>query len=153
VFDPIESIVGLSLDGLSPASGTVMGGGTVTIHGHNFVDGATVLFGSIPATMVQVLSSTTLTAVIPPHLAGVVNVSVSLGTPGCACRTKVLADAYTYVGLPVLPTTGVDPVSGIGGGLILAAFGGLLLAWTRVVRRWTNCAPHIHSVHPVRKLS
>jgi Tol biopolymer transport system component len=50
---------------LLPTSGAATGGTVVTIRGENFAPGATVTFGGVPATDVQVLSNTDLLVVTP----------------------------------------------------------------------------------------
>jgi len=63
---------------ISPASGTSNGGTSVTISGANFLSGATVMFGSLPATNVNVVNGTTITATTPADPSGgAVNVVVT----------------------------------------------------------------------------
>src|ERR1043165_3810344 len=62
---------------ISPTSGSTSGGTSVTITGTNFVSGATVSLGGSAATGVSVVSSTSITATIPAHAAGAVNVVVT----------------------------------------------------------------------------
>ena len=62
---------------ISPNSGSTNGGTAVTITGTNFISGATVTFGGTAATNVTVVSSTSITATTPAHVAGAVNVVVS----------------------------------------------------------------------------
>lgn len=77
---------------VSPSFGPELGGRTVTVSGTNFVAGAGVAFGGVPATGVNVLSATALTAVAPAHVTGVVDVVVTNagGSPGS------LASAFFY---------------------------------------------------------
>jgi hypothetical protein len=63
---------------LSHVSGPASGGTTVTILGNYFANVTEVLFGQVPATSVKVVSSNRITAVAPPHDAGLVD--VQLGT-------------------------------------------------------------------------
>jgi hypothetical protein len=65
------------LDSLSPTSGSITGGTSVTLTGTNFVNGATVLFGATPATSVTFNSATSITAVAPVHIEGTVSVTVT----------------------------------------------------------------------------
>ena len=67
-----------SVSAVSPRSGPGNGGQSVTISGTNFASGATVQFGSAPATSVQFSSSTELTATAPP---GTGTVDVTVTTP------------------------------------------------------------------------
>jgi Domain of unknown function (DUF1929)/IPT/TIG domain/Glyoxal oxidase N-terminus len=77
---------------MSPSSGPGSGGTNVTVTGTGFASGASVSFGGIAATNVNVVSSTSITATTPAHGAGSVNLVVqnSNGLSG------TLANAYTY---------------------------------------------------------
>ncbi len=77
---------------ISPTSGPSSGGTTVTILGSNFSAGAFVTIGSTPATNVNVLSATTLTAVTGQRSAGAADVVVSVGG-----RSGSLPGGFTYV--------------------------------------------------------
>jgi phosphatidylserine/phosphatidylglycerophosphate/cardiolipin synthase-like enzyme len=69
-------VVAPSISNVTPSSGTVSGGTTVTIAGSNFVSGAQVLVGGQQA-VVQNLTSTSITAVVPAaNAAGVSPVAV-----------------------------------------------------------------------------
>ena len=78
---------------IAPEEGPAAGGQTVIIRGSGFQTGATVKFGATPATSVVVINSTTISAVTPAHVAGVVNVTVQ--NPNLAIF--VLVNGYTYV--------------------------------------------------------
>ena len=97
---------------VSPASGSNLGGTTVTIHGKHFtVDGRSVvkkvLFGATAATNVKVKSAVTLT-VRAPRGTGTVNVRVV--TKG-GTSAAVKADRFVFKGaLPVV--TGLSPAYG-----------------------------------------
>ena len=93
---------------LSPTSGPAAGGTTVTISGTGFAVGATVTFGGTAATNVNVLGSTTLTAVAPAHASGSVNVVVT--NPGGQSATST--NGYSYAAAPAPTVTGVNPTSG-----------------------------------------
>ncbi|MDQ0872138.1 hypothetical protein QFZ77_000797 [Paenibacillus sp. V4I3] len=58
-------------------SGSPIGGETVTINGSKFRTGATVSFGAVSATNVQVISSTRITATVPSGNPGSVTVTVT----------------------------------------------------------------------------
>ena len=61
---------------VTPATGTHLGGTTVTIYGSNFTDVATVKFDGVVTTF-SLVNSTTITATTPVHTAtGVVDVEV-----------------------------------------------------------------------------
>ncbi|MCC6388181.1 MAG: IPT/TIG domain-containing protein [Dehalococcoidia bacterium] len=81
---------------VSPSSGPVAGGTTVTITGTNFVSGATsVSFGGAAGTSVTVSNSTSLTVVSPAHAGGQVDVVVTVG--GFSSATSALSK-FTYTG-------------------------------------------------------
>jgi hypothetical protein len=76
----------------------------VTLTGENFLGGAQVFFGGVPALSTTWVDPNTLRAVAPPHAEGTVDVSVV--NPGGA-PPATLASAVTY-----LPTGGRVPASG-----------------------------------------
>jgi alpha-tubulin suppressor-like RCC1 family protein len=82
---------------ISPGSGPAAGGTSVTITGGNFQPGAglttTVLFGSAPATNVQVLSATSISVSSPP---GNGTVMVTVTNPDT--QSVAVPAAFTYVG-------------------------------------------------------
>ncbi|MGA9673360.1 MAG: IPT/TIG domain-containing protein [Terracidiphilus sp.] len=94
-----------TVSSVSPNSGVVAGGTTVTITGTNFATGATVTFGSTAATNVVVVSSTSITATTPAGTVGAVTVTVTLNG-----QSGSLASGFTYIGQPTV--TGVSPNSG-----------------------------------------
>jgi hypothetical protein len=96
---------------VTPSSGSTDGGGTVTITGTVFLSGATVKFGSTAATNVVVVNATTVTATVPAHAAGAVDVVVTNADQGKA----TLAGGYTYGVVNPLPG-GKTPVTAPGGG-------------------------------------
>jgi large repetitive protein len=97
---------------VSPNSGPVAGGTSVTIFGTGLTGATAVMFGSTPATYTAV-SPTQLTAIAPPG-AGTVDVTVTTPT-GTSPVTAV--DQFTYV---VPPPTGYWEVASDGG---IFAFG------------------------------
>ncbi|MFA6037763.1 MAG: IPT/TIG domain-containing protein [Legionellales bacterium] len=97
--------------GLSPSSGPITAGTSVTITGSGFtglVGAAAVKFGATNASSYVVNSATQITAVAPAHVAGVVQVIVT-GTGG-ASPSNPPFDQYTYVAVPTI--TGISPTSG-----------------------------------------
>ncbi len=82
----------LALASISPATGDIAGGTTVTLSGGPFASGVTVTIGGSPATNVVVTSSSTIAAVTPAHGAGPADVSVSSGG-----QTVTLANGFTFV--------------------------------------------------------
>jgi hypothetical protein len=92
---------------ITPSSVLKTGGDSITISGSNFISGATVTFGGIPATSVTFVNSTTLTAVAPVQNAGTYDVVVT--NPGGQSTT--LANGITFTELPpgsfsITPNTG-----------------------------------------------
>ncbi len=85
---------GVTVSGITPNSGPPGGGTFVTIVGNGYSTSipTSVLFGSVPATEVNVLNGTTITAESPPG-AGAVNVTVD--TLGGQSATSA-ADVFTY---------------------------------------------------------
>ncbi len=81
--------------GIDPDSGPIAGGTAVTITGTDFITGATVTIGGNPATDIEVINSTTITATTPAGSAGardvVVTTSYGVGT---------LTDGFTYIAPP-----------------------------------------------------
>ena len=77
---------------VSPSSGSINGGTSVTINGTNFTSGATVTFGGNAATNVAFVSSTTLTGTTPAHNAGAVSVVVTNPNQ----QSGTLANGFTY---------------------------------------------------------
>jgi hypothetical protein len=109
---------------VSPISGPSTGSTTVTVNGSGFVAGATVSFGGVAATAVNVTSPSTLTAAAPPMAAGSAGtVDVTVTT---ANGTSVVsaADQFSYVlasnGFAVtLAATDANPA--VGGAATLTA--------------------------------
>jgi len=82
-----------TVSGVSPNSGSTVGGTTVIITGTNFAVGATVAFGSAAATNVVVVSGTEITATTPAGSAGAVTVTVT----NLGAQSGTLANGFTYV--------------------------------------------------------
>ncbi len=82
-----------SIRSLAPMSGETAGGSKITIAGTNFVPGMSASFGGVQATDVRVISSTRLTAIIPSHAVGPVD--IVLNTPDGQQVRK--AGVFTYV--------------------------------------------------------
>jgi len=86
---------GPELFSVTPATGSARGGELVTLSGAGFSDGATVLFGSLEGTDVQVLSSGALQVTTPPRIAGEVEVTVRNANG----REATLGHAFTFTPL------------------------------------------------------
>jgi sugar lactone lactonase YvrE len=94
-----EILLGVTVSAVSPSSGVIAGGTTVTITGTN-MDGATgVKFGTIAATNVSVTSDSSLTATSPAGT-GTVDITV---TTAVGTSATIAGDRFTYV--PALSTT------------------------------------------------
>lgn len=85
---------------ITPVTGAIAGGTSVTINGTNFVSGATVNFGSSPAAA-TFENDRRLIAVTSASSAGVVSVTVT--NPGG--RASTLANAFTFTGTTTTPIT------------------------------------------------
>ncbi|MEY3142913.1 MAG: hypothetical protein RLY21_1406, partial [Planctomycetota bacterium] len=95
-----------TISAVTPNQGPTAGGTTVIITGSGFFVPATVTIGGVAATSVQVLSSSTLTAVTPAGAAGSANVSVT--TPfGTVTNTGAFAYFAPPTIVSVSPTTGL----------------------------------------------
>jgi formylglycine-generating enzyme required for sulfatase activity len=89
-------VVPPTLSSVSPTSGPTTGGTTITLTGTNLTGATGVTVGGAPCTNVQVVNSTTVTAVTPPGTAGATNVAVT-GASG----TATLTAAFSYVSIQV----------------------------------------------------
>ncbi len=107
IAEQITTLTAPRLGSITPNSGDLSGGNTVTIVGSNFAEGVQVLFGTLAGT-VTLVSITELSVVVPAGLAtGAVNVTI-VNPSG---RSTVLENEYTYI--EEQPTIGqVIPVSG-----------------------------------------
>lgn len=120
----------LAVAASDPATGSTSGGTTVRISGANFATGATVTVGGAAATGVTVTSTTTLTATVPAHAAGTVDIVVT--NPNA--QTATLTGGFTYIACPtacMAHTTVADfstGTSGAGIAIVQTADGELSLA-------------------------
>jgi hypothetical protein len=81
-----------TVTGVSPNAGPTGGGTAVMISGTNFASGATLNFGGVAASNVNVVNSTTISAVTPAHAAGAVDVTVT----NMDGLSGTLASGYSY---------------------------------------------------------
>ncbi len=102
------------ITGISPATGHE--GTAVTISGVNFAGGSTVAFDGVPGTSVVVVNSTTITAIVPAHALGAVDVAV-VGPVRETLRTA----GFTYVA--ALAATGADASPLLLGSALLGVLG------------------------------
>jgi hypothetical protein len=100
----VTAIAAPTVTGLAPNQGPTAGGTTVTLAGTNFTTDAEVHFGTTPAPVVAVPSSSQLTVTAPAQAAGVVDVTV-----GNRSGTSTLggSDRFSYLAGPSV--TGVTP--------------------------------------------
>ncbi|MEU8822293.1 IPT/TIG domain-containing protein [Streptomyces sp. NPDC048636] len=108
------------LTSISPSQGSVNGGNTVTLTGSGFTGATAVTFGFQPAVSFTVVSSTQITAVVPPGSAGAVPVTVTTlgGTSGSVTYIYLAAPALTSVVPNQGPTAGGTTVTLTGSGLL-----------------------------------
>lgn len=84
-----------AISSISASSGPSRGGDTITITGSDFIAGGTeVHFGGVAATNVSIASSSQLTATVPAHAHGAVDVVVSTA----ASKASSAPFAFTYIG-------------------------------------------------------
>jgi len=103
------------ISSVSPATGPVAGGTSITITGSGFMGATGVSVGGNAAIGVSVVNDTSITAVTPAGAAaGTVDVRVTTPT---GTSTIVLADKFTYTSTNVPTVTAVSPTGGpIAGG-------------------------------------
>jgi formylglycine-generating enzyme required for sulfatase activity len=120
-------VVDPTLSAVTPAFGSSGGGTPITLTGTGLFGNPSVIIAGFPATNVQVVSSTTITAVTPPGLVGARDVSV-VTTGGIA----TLSGGFTYAAPPTLAF--VTPTSGPTGGGTTITLTGTNLLGTSAVR-------------------
>jgi plastocyanin len=82
---------GLQVAGVTPGSGTTLGGTPVSINGSGFTGSATVTIGGAVATSVTVASDNTITALTPQHASGSADVVVNAGG-----KSGTLHNGYSF---------------------------------------------------------
>lgn len=87
------------VSGITPTSGTTAGRTSVTISGSGFQPDAVVAIGGVSASAVNVVSSSSITALTGPHPAGVFAVTVT--NPGNQAGTRNAAFTYVEPATPV----------------------------------------------------
>ena len=112
-----------AVTGITPVSGDVAGGTSVTIQGSGFVTGAAVNIAGNAATGVTVGSATSITATTPAGSAGPADVTVI--NPDSQAATLTNGFTYTSSGGNQPPTFGgVSPASGpTAGGTVITVTG------------------------------
>jgi hypothetical protein len=91
-----------TITSISPISGTTAGGTSTTISGGNFLAGASVKFGGVAATNINLVNSGTISAATPAHASGAVNVTVT----NADGQTGTLVNGFTYVAPTPMPRFG-----------------------------------------------
>jgi IPT/TIG domain len=127
---------GLTVSGVSPASGPPSGGSIVTLTGAGFSGATAVSFGGVFGTILQVQNDGLMTVQTPAHFSGSVHVNVWVGA---TASPSTFADIFVYNGgltiFDVTPASG--PTSGgtavtISGsgflGAVAVTFGGTTTA-------------------------
>lgn len=113
-----------TVTGVSPAFGPVTGGTQVTVLGTNFQAGATVRFGTTPATAVNVISPSAIVVTIP-GVAGPGSVNVTVTNPDTQFAT--LANGFAYfqpADLPAITVVSLTPNQGpTAGGTVVFVSG------------------------------
>ncbi|QRO02119.1 IPT/TIG domain-containing protein [Archangium violaceum] len=105
---------------VAPGSGLSTGGARVTVTGTGFGPGASVRFGGEVASGVTVTSDTSLSAILPPHAPGNVDVVVR-NTDG---QEGSLLGGFTYEAAPAPTLVGLSPGSGSGNGGTMVTLSG-----------------------------
>ncbi len=108
----IEIQSGSTLTAVSPGSGPASGGTGVTLTGTGLTGATGLTFDGIAATFVNVVNSTTVTAVTPAHAAGVVDVVIDTPAGGAT-----LPNGYTYASTAVGQPSGGGVIAVLNGGL------------------------------------
>lgn len=96
---------------VSPAAGTERGGTAVTLTGTNLTNTTGITFDGAPATGVNVVDATTVTAIVPAHAVGAVDVVLTTSDGGV---TSV--GGYTYQAAAIGQATGGGQIACLGGG-------------------------------------
>jgi hypothetical protein len=104
---PPPVVIGPTVLGVTPATGSTAGGTEVAISGVNFAAGATVTIGGASPTNVRVVSSTSILAVTGAHQAGPADVTVTV-----AGVASTLSSAFTFAALPPPTISSIVPASG-----------------------------------------
>ncbi|STX88261.1 IPT/TIG domain-containing protein [Legionella feeleii] len=97
---------------INPTSGTTSGNTFVTLTGTGLSGTTSVTFDGLPATSINVISVTMVTAVTPAHAAGAID--VTLTTPA---GNSTLPLGYTYLATAVGQPSGGGVIGCLGGGL------------------------------------
>jgi hypothetical protein len=97
-FNAYRYALAPTIIGISPSSGSSLGGTAVTIEGANFTGATGVDFGSTPGTLVTVVSDTRITVVSPAGTG--TDQGITVTGPGGETTT---AGAWDYISAPTAP--------------------------------------------------
>jgi hypothetical protein len=120
VADPTCGNLTPTLATVAPAAGSTAGGTVATITGTAFQPGASVTFGTKPATSVTVASPTSITATTPAAEAGVVDVTVT--NPDGQSATAPAAFTYLAPNLNMGPQAMEGDLKVAAGTLLKAGY-------------------------------
>jgi len=141
--DHFTYLVVPAVTGLTPTSGPLAGGTSVTVTGTGFTGATTVEFGPTPGTGLTVVNDTTITVTSP---AGTGTVDVTVMNAVGTSPANPPADQFTYVAAPTV--TGVSPTSGPGGGGTSVTIFGTGLTGATKVDFGTTAATGVTVVSP-----
>lgn len=108
----IQIDAGITIDTVSPSSGPASGGTGITLTGNGFTGATSLTFGGIAATSLNVVNSTTVTAVTPAQATGAVDVVMTTSS-GSATKTN----GFTYVTTAVGQSAYGGTIACLNGGL------------------------------------
>ena len=116
--DQFNYVAAPTVSSVSPTSGPLAGGTSVTVTGTGFSGATAVKFGGTAAATFTVISSTSISATSP---AGSGTVDITVTTPGGTSATSA-ADQFNYVAAPTVSS--VSPTSGpLAGGTSVTVTG------------------------------
>ncbi len=119
-----------SITSVSPSSGSVLGGDTITINGSNFTGATAVAFGTTQATSFTVISDNAIVVTAPAGAAATVDITV---TTYAGTSSTGSSDHYTYTAVSAPTITSLGTTSGTsGGGTSVTITGTNLLSTTAV---------------------
>ena len=116
-----------AVTGVGATTGTTLGGYYVYVTGSGFTGASAVSFGGTAGSYLWIYSDSLLRIWAPAHVAGVVDVQVTVSGVTSAVSS---ADEFTYAAPPVPVITGVGPASGttLGGNYIFVTGSGFTAA-------------------------
>ena len=97
VTSPVPTVTNVS-----PSSGPVAGGTSVTLTGTNFTGATSVTFGGTAASSFTVNSATQITASAPAHAAGAADIVV---TTSAGTNSNTASDDFTYIAVAISPSS------------------------------------------------